>query len=234
MNRIALFSLIAFLTCPCGSRVQAAGTNIVRESTEWCDVWMPDMNKNDLPRVLLIGDSITRGYYPAVEKNLKGKAYVARVATSKSLGDSALLAEVATFLSEGKFDVIHFNNGMHGWGYSEEDYRRAFPELVRTIRRLAPDAKLIWATTTPVQPSGVMNPGPNNDRVKARNAIAAAAVKKAGIPVDDLFSLVEAHPEYYTPGGIHFNESGIAVEARQVADEISKLLPAKADATPAH
>jgi GDSL-like Lipase/Acylhydrolase family len=234
MNRVALLSLVAFLTWPGAERVQAAGPKIVRENIEWCDVWMPDMNQHDLPRVLLIGDSITRAYYPAVEKDLKGRACVARVTTSKSLGDPAFLAEVSTFLSEAKFDVIHFNNGMHGWGYSEEDYRRAFPQLLETLHRLAPNAKLIWATTTPVQPAGIRKPGPNNDRIEARNAIAAAAVKGEDIPVDNLFSLVQSHPEYYKPGGIHFNDQGIAVEARQVADEISRLLPAPPNETPAH
>lgn len=58
-----------------------------RETVEWIDVWLPHTNDDKLPRVLLIGNSITRGYYPKVEKLLKGKAYVARLTTSKSLGD---------------------------------------------------------------------------------------------------------------------------------------------------
>ena len=51
----------------------------VREDIEWLDVWLPNTNSHDLPRVLLIGDSITRGYGPRVEADLKGKAYVGRV-----------------------------------------------------------------------------------------------------------------------------------------------------------
>ena len=104
--------------------------------------------------MLLIGDSITKGYYPQVAEKLKGKASVARLATSKSLGDPVLLAEVALVLDQCRFDVVHFNNGMHGWGYSEEEYGKAFPELVATIRKHAPKAKLIWATTTPVRRRG--------------------------------------------------------------------------------
>lgn len=41
---------------------------VVREDTEWCDVWLPHNNDTDLPHVLLIGDSITRGYGAEVEK----------------------------------------------------------------------------------------------------------------------------------------------------------------------
>jgi hypothetical protein len=50
-----------------------------------------------------------------------------------------------------QFDVVHFNNGMHGWAYSEEEYGRALPGLLQVIRKCAPNAKLIWANTTPVR-----------------------------------------------------------------------------------
>ncbi|MHB8974904.1 MAG: hypothetical protein ACYC4N_31125, partial [Pirellulaceae bacterium] len=40
----------------------------IRERIEWADIWVTDADKNDLPRVLLIGDSITRGYFDGVEK----------------------------------------------------------------------------------------------------------------------------------------------------------------------
>jgi hypothetical protein len=92
--------------------------------------------------VLLIGDSITGGYGPKVADALKGKASVARLTTSNSIGDPALLAEVALVLGQCRFDVVHFNNGLHGWGYSEEEYQKCFPELVATIRKHAPQAKL--------------------------------------------------------------------------------------------
>ena len=31
-----------------------------REAIEWCDIWISHANKTNLPRVLLIGDSIAR------------------------------------------------------------------------------------------------------------------------------------------------------------------------------
>src|ERR1035437_6076718 len=101
----------------------------VREDIEWLDVWLPNTNSHDLPRVLLIGDSITRGYGPRVEADLKGKAYVGRMATSKSLGDPALLQQVALVLQEQSFDIIHFNNGLHGKDYTQEEYDAALTIL---------------------------------------------------------------------------------------------------------
>jgi lysophospholipase L1-like esterase len=198
---------------------------VVREDIEWLDVWLPDTNSHDLPRVLLIGDSITRGYGPQVEADLKGKAYVGRMATSKSLGDPALLQEVALVLQEQAFDVIHFNNGMHGAGYSEEEYAAALPALLATLRRYAPNAKLIWASTTDVrQRNHPETVDPKTDRIVQRNRAAAAIVQQENIPIDDLFSLVRGHPDYHAQDGVHFSDKGSEILAAQVSDSIAKLL----------
>src|SRR5580704_14562535 len=121
---------------------------ISREDIEWLDVWLPHANDHRLPHVLLIGESITRGYYPEVAKALAGRAYVDRLSTSKSLGDPALLKEIALILGEGHYRVIHFNNGLHGSGYSEAAYAQALPSVGAVFRRFAPGARLIWASTT--------------------------------------------------------------------------------------
>src|ERR1700744_1940772 len=79
----------------------AADTNSAppaRESIEWCDIWVSHANETNLPRVLLIGDSIVRDYYPEVEKHLAGKAFVARLSTSRFLADPVLLKEIETVL----------------------------------------------------------------------------------------------------------------------------------------
>jgi len=195
--------------------------HVSREAIEWCNIWIPDANGTKLRRVLLIGDSITQGYYPKVAERLKGKASVARLTTSKSIGDPALLAEVALVLDQCRFDVVHFNNGLHGWGYSEAEYRKCFPELVATICKHAPTAKLIWATTTPMRKTAdLASVAEGTSRVKARNQIAEEFVSREGIAVDDLYGLVKDHPEYWSRDGVHFNGKGIEVQAEQVSRRI--------------
>jgi hypothetical protein len=105
-----------------------------RESIEWCDIWISHADETNLPRVLLIGDSITRAYYPEVEKHLAGRAYVGRLASSAFISDPALPKQIEMLLSEYKFDVIHFNNGMHGWQHSEKEYAQALPKLLTIIQ----------------------------------------------------------------------------------------------------
>lgn len=217
---LLFFLLIGTIASVCETG-QPENRVIKRESTEWCDVWMPNSTKNDLPRVLLIGDSITRGYFKEVEQSLKGKAYCARIATSKAIGDPALPAQLSTFLSEAKFDVIHFNIGMHGWDYSEDEYQQYLPEVLAVLRKGAPHAKLIWASTTPVRKDA--NPGPSNDRIRARNAIAQKYFAKERIPVDDLYTLMATRPELHSDD-VHFSSAGTSMLAQQVAKEIEKVL----------
>lgn len=197
------------------------------ESIEWCDIWISHANETNLPRVLLIGDSITRGYYPEVEKRLARKAFVARLSTSRFVADQVLLKEIALVLDETKFDLIHFNNGMHGWQHSEPEYRAAFPRFLEAIRAHAPKARLIWATTTPLRDgNGVasdIQAKYSDERVAARNAIAAEIVTAQKIPIDDLNAAMRGHPEYHSDN-VHFNSQGVKIQAAQVAAQVEKLL----------
>ncbi len=203
-------------------------TPLSRESIEWCDIWISHANETNFPRVLLIGDSITRDYYPEVEKRLSDRAFVARLTTSRFVGDPVLLKEIELVLDQEKFDAVHFNNGMHGWQHSEEEYRKALPKVIKTIRAHAPKAKLIWASTTTLRDGkGVTSDTKaaySDERIAARNTIAAELMAAQHIPIDDLNAAVWGHPEYHSDN-VHFNGQGIQIEAAQVSAEIEKLLP---------
>jgi|UniRef100_UPI003782E678 lysophospholipase L1-like esterase len=222
MKFVPLFLALATLTT-------AADRVVPREGTEWCNIWMPNANNHDLPRVLLIGDSVTQGYGPDVEKQLAGRAYVARLATSRCVGDPVLHAEVAAMLGAETFDVIHFNNGLHGIGaVSEKEYAEFLPQFIAHIRKLAPKAKLIWASSTPSHVNGKFEQtDARNENVKERNSIAAEIMGKEDIPVDDLYGLMIGYPECCADS-LHYNAAGKAMQGAQVAGEILNLLPAKA------
>jgi len=221
---------ILSLVLGCVAFASAASSTVepsAREYIEWCDIWISHANETNLPRVLLIGDSITRDYYPEVEKHLAGKAYVARLCTSRFLTDPVLAGEIATVIDGTKFDIIHFNNGMHGWQHSEEEYKKAFPSFLATIKKHAPQAKLIWAATTPLKESKTLPPGDHtqssDERIAARNAIALEAIKGKGIAVNDLNAPMRGHPEYHSDN-VHFNGDGVKLQAAQVAQVVEKEL----------
>jgi hypothetical protein len=205
-----------------------AEERIVREKIEWLDVWIPNTNDRGLPRVLLVGDSITRGYGKQVESQLKDLAYVARLTTSKSLGDPALLDQVVLVLREHTFDIVHFNNGMHGDGYSEEAYAAALPSLLATVRKHAPRARVVLCTTTDVRERDALERVlPKTARMIRRNELLSAFANREGLPVNDLFAVVRDHPSYHARDGVHFNEEGNAALAAAVLSslrgEIRKL-----------
>ena len=114
-----------------------------------------------------------------------------------------------------RFRVVHFNNGMHGWAYTEVQYKAGFPAFLRAVRSLtAKGGALIWASTTPVR-SDAAN-GPTNPRLEERNRIAAQFVQTSGIPTDDQFSLMEKHQDLYQDS-VHFNSAGANIQGDQAA-----------------
>ena len=60
--------------------------------------------------------------------------------------------------------------------------------------------------------------------MKARNKIAEEFVGRERIAVDDLYGLVQDHPEYWSADGVHFNSKGIDVQAEQVSQRIAENL----------
>jgi len=224
---LAAFALAVLPACLRAQMVVApAGRHVAREPIEWIRLWLPNVNKKDLPQVLLLGDSISQAYYKDVAADLKGKAYVGYLTSSLSVGDPMLPEQIALVLKNYRFDVVHFNNGLHGKGYSEQEYARYFPQFVKTIQANAHGARLIWTSSTPVRMGkGMSEFAPWTGRVVARNKIAADYIRKAKIPIDDLYAAVLHHPEYYLGGdGTHPNPQGRAAEARDVTASILKAL----------
>jgi hypothetical protein len=193
------------------------------EEIEWTWEVRPSHVDAKLPNVLLVGDSITRNYYPEVQRQLADIANVYLFASSTSVGDPRLPRQLHEFASmeDVPFSVVHFNNGMHGWAYSEEEYKKAFPSLLHALHVIASRASLIWATTTPVRAE--KSPGPTNARINARNNIALAFVTKAGIPVDDQHKLMTQHTDEYEDD-VHFNTTGASIQGKQVAEVIRGTL----------
>ncbi|PTR34019.1 hypothetical protein C8J98_102207 [Luteibacter sp. OK325] len=212
-------SVLFFVSACCQAQVASRP-----EVTEWTWEVRPDQVDQKLPNVLLVGDSITRNYFPEVQHELSGRANVYLFAASTSLGDPRLDAQLNEFaaLQGVTFSVVHFNNGMHGWAYTEKEYAASFPGYVATLRKIASGARFIWASTTPVRKDG--SPGPTNARIKVRNAQALQIVNRESILIDDQYALMLRYPNLYMDD-VHFNPEGSTVQGRQVANAIGKYLP---------
>lgn len=222
----ALTLLLAFtLVRPALSQSSATTqpTSLI-EKVEWTWADRADTINPALPNVLLIGDSITRAYFPQVTQLLAGRANVFLFATSCAAGDPRLPGQLDAYfhMQPITFSVIHFNNGMHGWAYTDQAYIAGLPSMLDTIRRDQPGSHLVWASTTPVRapkPDGASNP-----RVEARNRGAAALMQHAGIPIDDQWLLMSAHNDLHSDD-VHYTPAGSQLQARQVVDSINAFLP---------
>jgi lysophospholipase L1-like esterase len=176
-----------------------------------------------LPRALLIGDSISRGYTLAVRKALAGKVNVHRA--PENCGPVANgLKKLTIWLGDGKkWDVIHFNFGIHDRKTPLPDYQQRLDELA--IRLKATGAKVFWANTTPVAEGG-MKDATDLD-LAARNALAAKVMQKHGIPVNDLYNWIKPDlAKYQNPQDVHFGQPGYDRLGERVARVIEVAAPA--------
>jgi len=194
------------------------GAPVFREGSEWGECGVSDTGS--LPRVLMIGNSITSGYHSHVNADLTGKAVCSYLISSKSFGDPASLKEYGIALSQANFSVVHFNNGLHGLGsYSLAQFDTGFVRAVALIKKIVPKAQLIWATATPAY-----NDANSESIVQKRNADAVALCGKYGITVDDLHTLANNHPETRIGDGFHYQDAGYVILAKQVSDSIQQAL----------
>jgi hypothetical protein len=212
---------LSFLIEPSSLRAQKRPS--ILEEIEWTWEVRPQHTDLKLANVLLLGDSITRNYFPQVTEDLRGVANVYLMASSTSVGDPRLSRQIAEFAATQRvsFAVVHFNNGMHGWGYTEAQFQSGFPLFLRAIRSLPGRGKLIWATITPVKPDA--SGGATNPRIGARNAIAQVFIEAQKILVDDQHALMAQHLDLYVDG-VHFNQSGSAIMGGQAATIIKRVL----------
>jgi hypothetical protein len=130
-----------------------------------------------LPRVLLIGDSISIGYTLDVRKILKDKANVHRIPQNGGAIDIGL-TKMKSWLGDAKWDVIHFNFGLHDAKFMSQTTLRSTREQYATnlctlvAQMKATGAKLIFATTTPVPNGGKLSPTRKFDSIPERNKVA--------------------------------------------------------------
>ena len=182
-----------------------------------------------LPRVLLIGDSISMGYTLPVRALLAGQANVHRIPENGS-ATGVGLAKLDVWLGSGKWDVIHFNWGLHDlkhWKDNKLDLAgpqvTPLEEYEKNLRDLVKRFKVIWASTTPV-PEG------SGGRVAADevkyNEAAARVMKAEGVAIDDLHAVAAARiAELQRPANVHFTEAGYRALAEKVVESIRLQLP---------
>lgn len=227
---------------PTAARAETGSLAEKKGDAEWA--FTPDPK---LPNVLLLGDSISIGYTLEVRKRLAGKANVYRPAGADgkgvaNCGDTGSgLRMLERWLDNKKWDVIHFNWGLHDMKRVTKDNRGkvsnnpADPELnpveqyaqnlETLVQKLkATGARLIFATTTPVVP-GTINPLRTPDAPAKYNQAAEKIMAANGVKVNDLYTFVLPEVEkLQLPKNVHFTPEGSALIGKRVAEAIETEL----------
>ncbi|MEO8416271.1 MAG: hypothetical protein ABI472_21600 [Ginsengibacter sp.] len=216
-------ALCLLILCSCHTTKAVEG-KIINEDIEWSHTWITGTNKMDLPHVLIIGDSHVEGYYPSVATALEGIAYPCKLTTSKSMGDPVLLGQLEEVLKQYRFDVISFNNGLHGRGYMAETYAAFIPVVYKLLGKYG-HPKIQWVNTTAERDNlNLQILDAFNTNIVKRNQYVEAFARTNNIPVIDDYSLSIAHPEFYRNDGVHFVPDGVAAESHNVTQGILTLL----------
>jgi acyl-CoA thioesterase-1 len=184
-----------------------------------------------LPRVLLIGDSISIGYTLPTRALLQDIANVHRIPVNGGPTTYGL-KNLDQWLGNGKWHVIHFNWGLHDLRLMDdgkhqvsiESYEKNLTDLVARLKRTG--ATLIWASTTPV-PDAELTPPRKDSDVIAYNLAARRTMEESGIKINDLYAvaLPRLH-EIQRPANVHYTDAGSEVLAERVAASIRAVLDA--------
>lgn len=193
-----------------------------------------------LPKVLIIGDSISIGYTPFVRQKLKNKAEVFHnEGNAQHTGTG--LEMIDKWLGNTNWDIIHFNWGLWDLAYrhtsakaygnrdkvngevttSLEQYGGNLEKLSSRLKETG--AKLIWANTTPVPPGEAGRI--RGDEIRY-NAVAEKIMRSNDIQINDLHAcMIDYMNEYQVKyGDVHFTKEGYEYLADKVAKTIEREL----------
>jgi acyl-CoA thioesterase-1 len=199
----------------------------------------------DLPNVLIIGDSISIGYTPFVREILKYRANVYRPMLDDEKpencsGTTKGVENIDRWIGDTKWEVIHFNFGLHDIKHVDpatgenstnpkhpqqaplKQYKQNLEIMVEKLK--ATGAKLIFATTTPY-PDVVEGPLRKPGMPQKYNREAVKIMNKNNVIINDLyaFMLPRMH-ELQLPNNVHFTETGSFELAKKVTERIIEAI----------
>lgn len=198
-----------------------------------------------LPNVLILGDSISIGYYPFVKEALEGKVNLSRPMMPEGgfqncAGTTNGIQKISEWTGEKQWDMIHFNFGLHDIKHvnpqtgknsksfddphqaSPEQYKKNLKFIVKKLKKTK--AKLIFATTTPY-PNTKLKPARKAGMPIVYNGIAKRIMKRQNVEINDLYAFVEPRMEsLQRPNNVHFTPFGSKELAKQVVKSILKNL----------
>ncbi len=198
-----------------------------------------ELTNPDLPRILVIGDSISGGYRGFLTERYQDQANIDYWLTGylSAQGDNSPLERALTgVLSNGPYDAVTFNFGLHWWPHdgrysTDEKYVAEMTKVVALMQKVAPETKFIWNRTTPwrttPEDATPTLETPQNERIMHVNQLADRIMNEHGIPTIDLYSIAAAKLDTITRSSkdsVHWPRDVSALFATEMAEEIDRQL----------
>lgn len=219
--------LLGFLLLGCTSVKKTSKGVIINENTEWSNTWILNTNDTILPKVLLIGDSHVERYYGLVANKLGKNVSCSKFTTSKSLGDPVFIKQLESVLMLCDFDIISFNNGLHGGDYKIEAYSK-FAQVAYDLLKKNAGKSVIWVNSTAIREKENINTfAARNQQIIERNKFLLDFTAANNIALVDFYSVTANNLEYYSADGVHFNQAGVEMEAALITKKINELIELK-------
>lgn len=193
------------------------------------------------PKILIIGDSISLGYFPKVKEALASKAIVLHnPGNAQHTGTG--LEKIETWVGQEDWDIIQFNWGLWDLCYRHPDskvygnrdkingtitfdlqtYGQNLEELVSFLKANT-SAKLIFVTTTYVP---INKAGRNAADVDKYNAVAKSIMKKNGVIINDIYknSIAIHHKNGLGDKDVHYNKEGYVDLSKLIVPVLKKTM----------
>ncbi|QDK81924.1 SGNH/GDSL hydrolase family protein [Spirosoma sp. KCTC 42546] len=204
-----------------------------------------------LPKLYVIGDSISMRYGPFLEKYVQGVWQYDRKSddgqAAKNLdvpvgangGDSRMVLEYLKLKAPDKSfqpDVLLLNCGLHDIKRNPEtnaiqvdsaSYRKNLEAIYQLLHKR--NIRLVWMRTTSVEDER------HNTRSKAfkryardldaYNAIADDVMRKHGVSIIDLYTFTRSLGSEHFVDHVHYDDSAMQLQAGYIAGFLQGLLP---------
>jgi lysophospholipase L1-like esterase len=191
-----------------------------RENIEWVDLWCQNAEDDTRERILLIGDSITRSYYPFVREHFAGRYNVDRLSTSYAINAPAFMLQVSAALVYDRYTLIHFNHGLHG----KTPFALYAPCYEEAVKLLMKHWRLILFESTMRANQARTESDPEWAGIIAgRNQLVADLARKYRLAIDPLHEVTAARFQYLADN-VHYNEAGCKLLSETVCASIESVL----------
>ena len=194
-----------------------------------------------LPRILIIGDSISGHYINFVIDGMRERANVIGESsmvkgTWASMDPRFYRADWASkddnlkkYLAErGPFQIVHFNNGIHNFSRAnpgdEKPYAEQLRKVVATIRESG--AVCLFANSTGTVADNTIAKSPNYlTNCKVFNAAAEKVMAELNVPVTDIYGVIQPRiKELISPDLIHPKAEASPLMANAIIARLNEAL----------